>query len=112
MVVAEVQPVPGVVQAYEARYFLAVTEVLDRNPAAAKKSMDDLIAWEQTNLPPDKTTQEGAAAAAAMLEYRIDSLQADLATDAQAKADFRPPCAEFCSSSRPIIRSSVRSSAI
>ena len=82
------KPAPAVGQLYEARYFRAVTEVLDKKPDAAKKAMADLLAWQQTSLPPDKPTQDGAAAAAAMLEYRIDSLQADLATDAQAKATF------------------------
>jgi hypothetical protein len=82
------KPAPAVGQIYEAKYFRAVTEVLDKKPDAAKKAMSDLANWQQTNLPPDKQTQEGAAAALAMLEYRLDSLQADLATDPQAKANF------------------------
>jgi hypothetical protein len=81
-----IQQAPTVLQQYQARYFRAVAEVLARNPQAARKQLDDLLAWQKTNLPGDKTTQDGAAAAASMLEYRIASLQAEVAQDAAAKA--------------------------
>jgi hypothetical protein len=82
------KPAPAVAQAYEARYFRAVVEVLDKKIDAAKKLLADLLTWQQTNLPPDKASQDGAAAAAAILEYRIDSLQADLAADDKSQTDF------------------------
>ena len=82
------KPAPAVAQAYEARYFRAVVEVLDKKVAAAKKLLADLLTWQQTNLPADKASQDGAAAAAAILEYRIDSLQADLASDDKTRDDF------------------------
>jgi hypothetical protein len=88
MLKPDFKPAPAVAQQYEARYFRAVTEVLDKKPDAAAKAMGDLLAWQQANLPPDPTTQDGAAAAAAMLEYRVDSLKADLTSDAAAKATF------------------------
>ena len=88
MLKPDFKPAPNIPQQYEARYFRAVTEVLDKKPDAAKKSLADLLTWQTASLPKDKATQDGAAAAAAMLEYRVDSLQADLATSAQAKTEF------------------------
>ena len=88
MLKPDFKPAPAVAQQYEARYFRAVTEVLDKKPDAAAKAMADLLTWQQTNLPADKATQDGAAAAGAMLEYRVDSLRADLASDPKSKADF------------------------
>jgi hypothetical protein len=73
------KPAPGVAQQYEARYFRAVTDVQDRKIADAQKELKDLLAWQQSNLPKDKPTQDGASAAAAMLEYRIDSARAEAA---------------------------------
>jgi hypothetical protein len=86
MTTPDFKPTPTVQEAYEARYFRALADVLDKKPADARKAMENLLAWQQASLPPDATTQRGAAAAAAMLEYRIDSLEADLATDPDAKA--------------------------
>jgi hypothetical protein len=67
---------------YSARYFRAVTELLDKKPDAAKKLLDNLLTWQSANLPKDKATQDGAAGAASVLEYRILEAQASLATDA------------------------------
>ncbi|HTL30273.1 MAG TPA: hypothetical protein VL282_13665 [Tepidisphaeraceae bacterium] len=84
-----IKPAPDVAQQYEARYFRAVADLMGRapNPDAAKKGLDELIAWQGANLPRDKATQDGASAAAAMLEYRIANARADIAkTDADKKA--------------------------
>lgn len=79
-------PRPTVPQVYEARYFLAVTELLARNLNGAKKGLEDLLAWQQTSLPNDKASRDGAEAAAVMLQYRIAGLEADLTSDPAAKA--------------------------
>jgi hypothetical protein len=82
-----IKPPPDIAQQYEARYFHAVAELLDRtpNPDAAQKELTDLLAWQKANLPNDKATQDGANAAAAMLDYRIANVRADLATSPDAK---------------------------
>ncbi len=79
------EPKPTVAQQYEAKYFSAVVELLAKNPDGAKKGLSELLAWQEANLPKDQAAKDGAEAAAAMLQYRIDSLEADLARDAAAK---------------------------
>jgi hypothetical protein len=76
---------PTVVQQYQARYFRAIADVLARRPDDAKKQLDDLLAWQRANLPQDKPTQDGAAAAASMLEYRIANVRAAIAQDPAAR---------------------------
>jgi hypothetical protein len=70
---------------YEARYFAAVTELLAKNIAGARKHLDELMTWQTANLPQDPASQKGADAAATMLRYRIESLQGDLASDPTSK---------------------------
>src|SRR2546423_1986539 len=77
----DITPPPNAFQQWEARYFTGVCELLKRDADAAQKSLNDLIAWQGTNLPKDKNAQDGAVAAASMLQYRIDSLRAELASD-------------------------------
>ncbi len=86
----EVVPPPDVYQQYEARYFHLVADLENRNTAAAKKGLSELIAWQKSKLPADKATQEGVAAAAEMMRYRIYSAEAaesDATADARKKAD-------------------------
>lgn len=83
---------PDIGQQYEARYFRAVTELADKNADAALKALSDLERWQRGALPDPnaqstaeareraKSAQEGAGAAAAMLRYRILSVQSDLAS--------------------------------
>jgi hypothetical protein len=80
------EPKPTVAQKYEARYFTAVCELLAKNPAAARKGLEELQTWQATNLPNDKTARDGAEAAAYMLQYRIAAQEADLSRDPAAKA--------------------------
>src|SRR5688500_12053994 len=71
---------------YEARYFAAVTELLAKNVNTAKAHLAELVKWqEQHRAQQDKAARDGAAAAAAMLEYRIKSLEADAARDPASK---------------------------
>ena len=71
---------------YEARYFAAVNELLAKNVNTAKAHLQELIKWQQRNLPQqDKAARDGAEAAAAMLEYRIKSLEAENAHDPASK---------------------------
>jgi hypothetical protein len=79
------EPKPTVAQQYEARYFTAVCGLLAKNPAAAKKSLEELQNWQSTNLPSDKSARDGAEAAAFLLLYSIASLEADLTKDPAAK---------------------------
>src|SRR4029077_19286959 len=60
-------PKPPVAQQYEARYFTAVADLLDKKPQAAENGLNELLTWQEANLPRDKTARDGAAAAAAML---------------------------------------------
>jgi hypothetical protein len=79
---------PEIAQQYEARYFSAVADVLAQKPDDAQRGLDDLMAWQAMNLPKDEASVKGANAAAAMLTYRIQSLRADLASDAEEKKKF------------------------
>ncbi|CAN5390680.1 hypothetical protein BH09PLA1_BH09PLA1_12720 [soil metagenome] len=88
---------PDIGLQYEARYFRAVTELTSQNGDAAMKGLEELEAWQRSNLPDSnsqpnpeareraKSAQEGASAAAAMLRYRILSLQSELASGAAKK---------------------------
>ncbi len=82
-----IKPPPDIAAQYEARYFHAVAQLVDRtpNPDAADHELTDLLAWQKVNLPTDKATQDGANAAAAMLQYRIANARADLAKTADEK---------------------------
>ena len=73
------KPAPSIPQQYEARYFRAVVDVLDNRIDDARKGLGELLAWKQANLPKDQLTQDRAGAAEAMLQYRIDTAQADRA---------------------------------
>ena len=42
---------PGIPDQYQARYFDAVTDVLARQPDAAQKGLDSLLAWQGANVP-------------------------------------------------------------
>ncbi|MEA2709860.1 MAG: hypothetical protein QOF78_2461, partial [Phycisphaerales bacterium] len=81
----EIEPKPDVWQQWEARYFSAVSDLLRGDAAATQKGLNDLIAWQSGNLPKDKPSQDRAAAAASMLQYRIHALEADKAPTAEAK---------------------------
>jgi tetratricopeptide (TPR) repeat protein len=72
-----IQPGPTVYQQYEARYFAAVAELLAGRIDSAQTRLNDLLTWQRTNLPPGKEAQEGAAAAASMLQYRIYATKND-----------------------------------
>ena len=81
----EIQPVPGADQQYQARYFANIAALEEGHVEEAKKGLEELVAWQKQNLPPDKPTQDGVAAAAEMLRYRIDLAEAALASDPAAK---------------------------
>lgn len=80
-------PPPTIAQQYEARYFLAVSSLLARKLPEAKEGLESLLAWQGNNLPADKTSRDGADAAAAMLKYRIASLESEIGTPPQARAE-------------------------
>jgi hypothetical protein len=68
---AGIQPAPSVYQQYEARYFAAVAELLAGHVDSAQTRLNELLAWQRTNLPASKEAQDGASAATSMLQYRI-----------------------------------------
>lgn len=74
---AGVTPAPDATQQWEARYFTAVAQLLAGQLDASQKSLDETIAWQQANLPKDRRSQDGAAAATSMLQYRIHSARND-----------------------------------
>jgi hypothetical protein len=81
----EIVPPPNVYQQYEARYFHLVAELENKNISGATKGLEDLIAWQRSKLPTDKATQDGVAAAAEMMRYRIFSADAAQAPTAEAR---------------------------
>jgi hypothetical protein len=78
-------PRPKPEQLYEAKYFSAVVEVLARKPEAAQKAYQDLLAWQSANPLETEQAKAGADAAAAALQYRIRSLESELARDPAEK---------------------------
>ena len=88
----DISPPPDPAQQWEAHYFSAVCDLLVGTLPQAQKSLDAVIAWQTQNLPKDKATQDGAAAATSMLQYRLDALLAstgatdDIKTKANANA--------------------------
>jgi hypothetical protein len=85
----EVVPAPTVYQQYEARYFTLVAQLENKNIDGATQGLADLISWQKAKLPGDKATQDGVAAAAEMMRYRIFSADAAGAPtpEARKKAD-------------------------
>ena len=70
----QIEPAPDVLQQYEARYFMAVCDLLSRNADATAAAIAELSTWEDANLPQDPRVRDGAKAAMAMLSYRLDAL--------------------------------------
>lgn len=84
---ASFQPTPTPLDRYQARYFRAACELIDRRAAEAQEQLDALVAWSPENLPGDEQTRRLASAAAAMLQYRIHELRGALArTDAERRS--------------------------
>ncbi len=75
----QILPEPTVYQQYEARYFAAVCDLLQKNVEAARKSINSVVAWQQANFDKDAKSQDGVRTAASMLEYRLNALQGQLA---------------------------------
>lgn len=72
-------PAISIDQKYEAKYFLAVVELLARNLPGAQNGLQELIAFSQANPISDKDSRAGIEAAVAALEYRIHCLESELA---------------------------------
>ncbi len=79
----QIKPPPTPAEQYEARYFSVVCEILSKNLTAADTDAGALDIWQRRNL--DKAQQQGAAAAFAMLQYRLFSARSDLASDPDEK---------------------------
>lgn len=85
----EIKPAPDLSQQYEARYFTVLCDVLAGKTDPAGKGLQELIVWQRARLPKDNEQAiKGAEAAAAMLEYRLYSSQADRAPTQQAKLEM------------------------
>ncbi len=74
-----IQPAPNVYQQYEARYFAAVNELLRHawHVDSAQTRLNDLLTWQKAALPANREAQNGASAAASMLQYRIYAAKND-----------------------------------
>jgi hypothetical protein len=83
----QIVPPPDVYQRYEARYFTLVAQLENKNIDGARSGLEDLIKWQKSTLPSDKPTQDGVAAAAEMMRYRIFSAQAAQAENPEARRD-------------------------
>ncbi|MGB7158243.1 MAG: hypothetical protein WBD40_09275 [Tepidisphaeraceae bacterium] len=84
---ADVKPPPDWASQYEARYFTVVTEILARKVDEAASSYQALLAWQKATPVPDAKVEAAVNAAAAMLQYRIHSLEAVLAPNETAKKE-------------------------
>jgi hypothetical protein len=69
---------------YEALYSLARLEVEAKNVDAAKAALANLVAWQDKNIAPKD--KPGVEAAQQMMQYRIQSLEAELAKSSADKA--------------------------
>ncbi|HXE54909.1 MAG TPA: hypothetical protein VN541_17945, partial [Tepidisphaeraceae bacterium] len=81
----EIQPAPTLDQQYEARYFSNVAQLEAGHVKEARDGLEKLIEWEKTAMPQDAATQQGIAAAAQMLRYRVLLAQANQERDPVAK---------------------------
>jgi hypothetical protein len=79
----QIKPPPTAAEQYDARYFSVVCEILSNDLTDAATDVDALDAWQKRNL--DKSQQQGASAALAMLQYRLFSARSDLDTDPDEK---------------------------
>jgi len=75
----EMQPEPTEFQQNDARYFLAVTDVLAGKPADAEKTANELETWQQSALPGTEEVKKTVGAQMTMLRYRIASAKAEQA---------------------------------
>lgn len=82
----ELTPPPDPATQWEARYFLAVNELLAGKLDAAQEGLDAVVQWQAEALPKDEKTQAGVTASTAVLRYRILAARAEAATDPAAKA--------------------------
>ena len=80
-----IQPEPDITQLFEARYFSALCDLLSRNAEATASDLVKLTPWTEQFLPNNKAIREGAAASLAMMQYRLEVLRSELATDDAAK---------------------------
>jgi len=74
-------------QQFEARYFMAVADLLERDPAAARKALAELEKFTRGSQAPSEDALKGATAAVEMLRFRIHSVEEDAAS---ALAAARP----------------------
>jgi hypothetical protein len=82
----DLTPAPDAKQQYEARYFSALSDVLSGNELGAREKLTALLSWQETNLPKDQKTQNGADAASAILQYRLAILHANTEIAASEKS--------------------------
>ncbi|HEY1686267.1 MAG TPA: hypothetical protein VGG19_15985, partial [Tepidisphaeraceae bacterium] len=82
-------PSASVADQYQARYFLCSCDLLARNFENAKHHLSELLVWQSQHLRGENAgAQSGAAAAAAILEYRIYATQASTANSSAEKGQF------------------------
>lgn len=67
-------------QQFEARYFTAVADLLDRNLAGARADLAALEKFVQGSQAPGEDVRKGATAALEMLRFRIFSVEEDIAS--------------------------------
>jgi hypothetical protein len=85
---AEALKTPGIDKfaAYEAMYFTALSDLLEKRPDEADVSFDAYSKWVQANLSPQE--YKAVSAGLGLLEYRIKELHAELARTPQEKQQF------------------------
>ncbi len=83
----KIVPEPNVNHVYEARYFSTASEIDSGKTEPARKRLDELIAWQKTNMP--AAGQQAIGAASTLLNYRLLTKQSELATSdpVRKKAD-------------------------
>jgi len=73
----KITPEPNVAQVYEARYFATVSDIEGGNPESATRRLDELVAWQRSNMPAGG--QQAIGAASTLLKYRLLSKQSEAA---------------------------------
>ena len=76
-------------QQYQARYFQCICELNQEDFDATQTALADLATWQAQHLADsDSKTKAGAAAATAILQYRIETTRADRSNSVEEKRKF------------------------
>jgi hypothetical protein len=85
----QTSPAPNIGQQFEARYFSILCDLEIPNFEAVQAGINELTGWYKTNLPNEKSVQDGANAALSMLRYRMNVVASKQQTEEAMKNRFK-----------------------